>query len=172
MLSVLTTMAKFTQRTSIPRDTTYAAALSLLQNHDFILRLDPEFMSYTCDATPAEGDADPDIRYYTVTHHMAALPRGLWDTTVCFKVQLTNIANGVRWRINAPLGVGQTSFWMVERGEPGADVGPGAEEPLWLVEDVEIRCSRLLVGTVRGKVEANLQGIHRKFFDRLVADEA
>lgn len=140
------------------------------------MRLDPEFVSYTCDAAPA--DANPDTKYYTVTDHMEALPRGLWDTTVSFKAQLTNIVNGVHWRINAPLGLVQTSFWMVERGEAedeaeaGAGAGAGAEAPLWLVEEVEIRCSRLLVGTVRGKVQANSQGIHRKFFDRLVAGEA
>lgn len=167
--SVLNTIATLTQRTALPHGIKHDAAIALLQNHDFILRLDPEFMSYTCDTAPA--DANPDTKYYTVTDHMEALPRGLWDTTVAFTAQLTNIEKGVHWRINAPLGLVQTSFWTVER-EAGAGAGAEAEPPLWLVEEVEIRCSRLLVGTVRAKVEANSEGIHRKFVDRLVADVA
>lgn len=41
-----------------------------------------------------------------------------------------------------------------------------------LVEDVEIKASRLLVGTVKGKCEENWRGIHGRFVGHLKEGEA
>lgn len=44
----------------------------------------------------------------------------------------------------------------------------GEGEGEWsLVEDVEIKASRLLTGTVRGKCEENWRGVHGRFVDHL-----
>ena len=96
---------------------------------------------------------------------MHALPAGLWDTTVRFAAEITDREDGVEWVVRAPLGLVQTSLWTVERDEAPAD---GAEGERWtLVEDVTIRCSRLLVGTVRGKCEENWRGTHERWVAQL-----
>ncbi|KAJ3561816.1 hypothetical protein NPX13_g8797 [Xylaria arbuscula] len=41
---------------------------------------------------------------------------------------------------------------------------------LELVEDVFINCSRLVMGIVKGQVENNWRGIHKKLIDKLVKD--
>ena len=55
------------------------------------------------------------------------------------------------------MGVVLETFWRVR----------DAEEGMVLVEDVTVRCSRLLVGIVRGQCEGNWRGIHGKVVARL-----
>jgi hypothetical protein len=90
---------------------------------------------------------------------MEALPRGLWDTTVKFKCEITDVEDGVKRIILAPMGLVQVSLWKLVEEEEG----------LFLVEDVDITCSRLLMGTVKGKCEQGWRGIHAKFAERLAA---
>ena len=66
--------------------------------------------------------------------------------------------------VRAPLGLVQTSRWTVERDEAAAE---GEDERWTLVEDVTIRCSRLLVGTVRAKCEENWRGTHERWLAQL-----
>jgi hypothetical protein len=97
---------------------------------------------------------------------MHTLPRGLWDTNVSFNAEITDVENGVKWVIKAPLGLVQTSAWSVEPAEEKDGV-EGEEGRLVLVEDVEIRCSRLLIGTVSAKCEENWRGVHGRWVEHL-----
>jgi hypothetical protein len=105
---------------------------------------------------------------------MRALPKGLWDSTVSFENEMTDIEDGVSFVIRAPLGLVQTTSWRVLRTadlkvEEVADKEGERQEGEWsLVEDVEIRANRLLVGTVRGKCEENWKGVHGRFVEQLV----
>lgn len=98
---------------------------------------------------------------------MHTLPKGLWDTTVTFEADITNTGDGIEWLIRAPLGLVQRTTWRVIKRESlgkeeGALVVDGEGE--WsLVEDVEIRANRVLVGTVKGKCEENWRGVHERF---------
>jgi hypothetical protein len=96
---------------------------------------------------------------------MHALPAGLWDTTVRFAAEITDRDDGVEWVVRAPLGLVQTSLWTVERDD--AAEGQEGGERWVLVEDVTIRCSRLLVGTVRAKCEENWKGTHERWVAQL-----
>lgn len=110
---------------------------------------------------------------------MRTLPKGLWDTTVTFEADITNTADGIEWEIRAPLGLVQRTTWrLVARASLAGEVGnvvagegewsDGVGEGEWsLVEDVEIKASRLLTGTVRGKCEANWRGVHGRFVRHL-----
>ncbi|KAF2652002.1 hypothetical protein K491DRAFT_605800, partial [Lophiostoma macrostomum CBS 122681] len=176
---VFTTTATLHHTTPLPPSTTFAAALSKLQDHELLIRLDPEFASY--ETLPAPPDA-PNTKRYKVTDHMHTLPKGLWDTTVSFESLITNTETGVEWVIKAPLGLVQRTTWrVVEGGEvqdevkaegegKGDRTGDGNGEGLCLVEDVEITASRLLVGTVKGKCEENWKGIHGRFVGHLQGD--
>lgn len=90
-----------------------------------------------------------------------------------FGAEITDTEEGVEWIIRAPLGLVQRSVWeIVDVGEGKGDEGNGegkGEGRLVLVEDVEISCSRLLVGTVRGKCEENWRGVHAGFVEKVVA---
>lgn len=124
---------------------------------------------------------DPNPRgtkSYKVTDHMQALPKGLWNSTVTFEAHVTNEEHGNEYMVKAPLGLVQLSKWTIEpatEGEMYLDSNESAtgddtpKQAEWcLVEDVEIRASRLLVGTVKGKCEANWRGIHQKFIAALL----
>lgn len=162
--------------TPLPLGTRFEDAITNLQNHDLLIKLDPELAHY--ESLPSEESA-PNTKRYKVMDHMHTLPKGLWDTTVTFESQITNTEDGVEWVIKAPLGLVQRTTWKLVRSE---DVGKGKEKVVeddqsrsskeekseWsLIEDVEIKASRLLVGTVKGKCEQNWKGIHGKFVGHL-----
>jgi hypothetical protein len=94
---------------------------------------------------------------------MNALPAGLWDTTVTFEAEMTDLEDGVEWVIKAPLGLVQRTTWRCLRAEEG--------EGWALVEDVQITANRMLVGTVRGKCEENWKGAHGKFIQFLEGEK-
>jgi hypothetical protein len=67
------------------------------------------------------------------------------------------------------MGLVQTSLWTVEeaKAEDGGVEQENVEGRLVLVEDVEIKCSRLLMGTVKGKCEENWKGVHQRWITKL-----
>ena len=65
------------------------------------------------------------------------------------------------WRVKEVTGAG-----VEEAGGEGGEAGPGLE----LVEEVTIRCSRLLVGIVKSQCEADWKSIHGKMVARLVGE--
>ena len=178
---VFNTSAHLHHRTPLPAGTTLAQAQRVFRNHDALLRLDPDLQHYeettTTATTGGTGDDSaqpPNTRIYRVTDVMHALPAHLWDTTVAFTAEITDRSDGVEWVVRAPLGLVQTSLWTVERagegegGEESAGDGGGAAEERWvLVEDVTIRCSRFLVGTVKAKCEENWKGTHQRWLAQL-----
>jgi len=138
-----------------------------MRNHDLLIRLDPDLLSYEELPPPADA-ANPETKYYKVTDTIHTLPAHLWDTTVSFRAEITDIERGVEWVVRAPLGLVQRSFWTVEvAGEMDEVDEEEREKRLVLVEDVEIRCSRLLVGTAKGKCEENWKGVHKRWLEQL-----
>ncbi|KAF2746632.1 hypothetical protein M011DRAFT_477869 [Sporormia fimetaria CBS 119925] len=157
--------------TPLPSGVTFDAAVTKLQDHDLLIRLDPELAHYETLPSP---DNAPQTKRYKVTDHMHTLPKGLWDTTVTFESLITNSKDGVEWVIKAPLGLLQTTTWRIvgvkELDEVDKEEGKHLKESEWaLVEDVEIKGSRLLVGTVKGKCEGAWRGIHARFVGELTA---
>jgi hypothetical protein len=103
---------------------------------------------------------------------MHTLPKGLWDTTVTFEADITNTEDGIEWIIRAPLGLVQRTTWRVLKtealgSEEGANIAGGELGEWSLVEDVEIKANRMLVGTVKGKCEENWRGVHGRFVEHL-----
>src|SRR6201995_2380738 len=164
---VLNTTANLHHRTVLPANATKEKALAIFRNHDNLIRLDPDLQNY--ETMPAEPSDSPQTKRYNITDVMHTLPRGLWDTTVSFSAEITDIDDGVEWVVRAPLGLVQKSIWTVE---PAAEKDTEAEgeafDGRWvLVEDVEITCSRLLLGTVKGKCEENWRGVHQRWIQKL-----
>jgi hypothetical protein len=149
--------------TPLPPEVPFSAALAKLQDHDLLIRLDPELAHY--EALPSSTDA-PQTKRYKVTDNMRTLPKGLWDTTVTFEALMTNTGNGLEWMIKAPMGLIQKTTWNLVKSTESVQAGEQTGE--WsLVEDVEITANRLIVGTVKAKCEENWKGIHQKFIGHL-----
>lgn len=101
---------------------------------------------------------------YRVTDVVHAIPAGIWDTNVVSVYEFADLAEGVFVRIRSPLGVVMETVWRVADVEGGSSKnGVGLE----LVEEVTVRCSRLLLGIVKGACETNWRGIHGKMVERL-----
>jgi hypothetical protein len=98
---------------------------------------------------------------------MHALPKGLWDSTVTFEAEMTDTEDGILWIVKAPLGLVQRTTWRCLKRDGLAEQDRRGEGEWSLVEDVEIRANRLLVGTVKGKCEENWRGSHGKFCEHL-----
>lgn len=110
--------------------------------------------------TPVRGTACWRIK--EVVH---ALPAGLWDSEVVSSYEFTDIEDGLFVCIRSPLNVVLETFWRVrEAPQVQADEGEeGAVAPasgLEVVEEVTVKCSRLLVGTVKGACDGNWETIH------------
>ncbi|KAF2670187.1 hypothetical protein BT63DRAFT_424134 [Microthyrium microscopicum] len=171
------TTAHLHHRTLLPPTATLADANTVFANHDTLLHLDPEIVSYTSiDAPPtsAAEHTNAETNWYQVTDHMAGLPAGLWDTTIKYNISITPIENGIRRHVSATLGLEQESTWVVEEAS-AADLerevavdGEGKGKRLVLVEDIYITASRVLMGTVKGKCESAYPGIHAKWMQHVV----
>jgi hypothetical protein len=171
-LTAFTSTATLHHVTHLPPGTSFAHALQRLQNHDLLIRLDPELAHYETLPSPPSA---PATKRYKVTDNMHTLPKGLWDTTVTFEADITNTEDGIEWVIRAPLGLVQRTTWRVLKTESleregGAHMGGGQVGEWSLVEDVEIKANRILVGTVKGKCEENWRGVHARFVGHLHED--
>ena len=135
-----------------------------MQNHEFILTLDPEYVSHKPKMTPplacSGRQTHLDARHYTVTDHMDALPKKIWDSTVTFDAILTDVKNGTHWDIDGPGGYQQTSLWTVEVEE--------ADGSLVLVEEATITANRIIIGIIKNKILGNSPVIHQKYVDELL----
>ncbi|KAK0624701.1 hypothetical protein B0T17DRAFT_250452, partial [Bombardia bombarda] len=179
MASLFTTTARITHITPLPPTTTLPQAIAMLHDYDFILHCDPHLAKYemiptsTPPALPAaiqsrravavEGDNSSTATVsYSVTDVVHAIPAGLWDTNVVSTYEFTRLANGIFVRIKSPMAIVMDTVWEVKEGKEGLE----------MVEDVEIRCSRLLMGVVKGQCEGNWRAIHGKMVGRLEAEAA
>jgi hypothetical protein len=182
------TYSRLTKRLALPPSVTREAAVALLHNHDFILRLDPEFIKYEERSGPRSDETrEAGARYYTVTDVMTTLPHQIWESTVQFDAQLTNLENGVRWLIHAPLGLVQMSDWMIlqvpeDDSEEERQVEQDRREEgrrrvrikpqLFMVQDGSMKCNLFLARLIKSKVDENATGMNRKILEALVGDAA
>ncbi|OTB02318.1 hypothetical protein M426DRAFT_13620, partial [Hypoxylon sp. CI-4A] len=101
-------------------------------------------------------------------------------SSVVSREEFVDFRDGLWVRIRSPLAVVMETRWSIrekkrnknknkEEGE-GEGEGEGREVELELVEEVDISCSKLLLGIVKGQVDNNWKGIHAKIIGRLVED--
>lgn len=184
--AVLTGKASLLHTTAVPATVSRDAAVALLQDHEFFLRCDPHMTAFTPVDAAAEPDSKPVepipaargakaldgavAKVYRVTDLVHALPAGIWDSNVVSTYEFIDTAAGVFIRIRSPLSVVMETLWEVRDADKPAE-GDAAASGLLLAEDVEISCSRLLVGVVRSQCDANWKGIHEKMVKRLLGED-
>ncbi|KAI1106658.1 hypothetical protein F4804DRAFT_300100 [Jackrogersella minutella] len=176
-MSFFTGTTKLSNTSTIPSGDkiTKDAAVTLLHDHDFFLSCDPHYVSHR--ALPGDADdagrpasevyqlpagleavGSPAVRLYEVVDHV---PNPVWSSSVVSREKFVDLREGLWVRIRSPLAIVMETQWTIREADDGA---------LELVEDVEISCSKLLLGIVRGQVDANWKGIHAKIVARLVGD--
>lgn len=94
--------------------------------------------------------------YYTVTDKVHTLPAGLWDSNVESTNEFVKLDKGMFVRLYSPLNVVMETVWTVRETESGG---------LELVEDVLVKASRLLVGTVKNMCSTNWTTFHGKMVE-------
>lgn len=162
------TTATLRHVTPLPSGVLASDVVQLLQNHEFFIQCDPHMTKYEAIATA--DDPKPSIpedrnvtatsepTCYRVTDRVHTLPAGLWDSDVQSTYEFIKVEKGIFVRIRSPLSVSMETLWEA------TDTEEGSSE---LVEDVVIKCPRLLVGTVKSTCEADWKGIHERITAKL-----
>ncbi|KAG9231584.1 hypothetical protein BJ875DRAFT_469153 [Amylocarpus encephaloides] len=155
-MGFFTTTATVTHTIPLPANTPRVTVIELLRDHDFLIRIDPEMESYS--QTPsASSESDSLVKSYVIINDMPAIPKSLYDAKVKCDVVLTDVEDGTEGLVHAPLGVVQKGIWKVA----------GSEGNLELVIMTEIACSRLAMGIVKAKAEANGPVVKKGFLEAL-----
>jgi hypothetical protein len=140
----------------------------MLQDQPFFFACNPHTVSFSLlpsppPSTPSDPPLPPTIsplhpaKFYTATDVVHTLPAGLWDSKVVSTYEFTDLERGAFVRIRSPMGIVMDTVWTIQSEGEG----------LMLVEDITIRCSRLLMGVVKATCEAGWEGIHGKMVGRL-----
>lgn len=163
-MSFLTTTQTLITRHPLPPSIPLTHAISTLQNHSILLRLDPNRVKYSKVAAPPpassssqkkqdsatknpETSSAEETTYYTITNKLpGALGLG---KEINYSASLRNTAEGVNWDIQASMGIVQKSVWkiVVEEYKENEEV----KQRCVLVEEMEITGNRLLVGIVKDR---------------------
>ncbi|KAI1142891.1 hypothetical protein F5Y05DRAFT_366548 [Hypoxylon sp. FL0543] len=191
-MSFFTGTAKMVNTSPIPGEAgghkiTKEAAVALLHDHDFFLKCEPHYVSHRTLA-PQQPDANvdasaakrayqlppgleplgsPAVKLYEVVDHV---PNPVWSSSVVSKEEFVDFRDGLWVRIRSPLAVVMETKWTIRERSGAGGEQEEEEGGLELVEDVDISCSKLLLGIVKAQVDDNWKGIHGKIVDRLVED--
>ncbi|KAM0283649.1 hypothetical protein ACHAQH_002428 [Verticillium albo-atrum] len=158
MASFLNTTQTLTHLTPIPPPATRTDSIAMLHDHEHLIKCSPAMSKFELITSPSPAPAPlpagitplGDTKCYQVTDVVHTLPAGLWDSDIVSTYEFTNLADGLFVRIRSPMSIVLETVWSIE-GE-----GEGPE----MKETVTIKCSRLLVGVIRGQCEGNWKVIH------------
>ncbi|KAH7368312.1 hypothetical protein B0T11DRAFT_62820 [Plectosphaerella cucumerina] len=156
-MSFLNTTQTLSHVSALPPPITREAAIAMLHNHEHFISCSPNNPKREPAPAPSPPPELPagvvglrPTDFFRVTEVVHALPAGLWDSDVISTYEFTDIEDGLFVRIRSPLNVLLETFWRVRDGAAGLEV----------VEDVTMKCSRLLIGVVKGACDGNWPKIH------------
>ncbi|KAI1376267.1 hypothetical protein F4677DRAFT_86830 [Hypoxylon crocopeplum] len=181
-MSFFTGTTKLVNTSPVPPSVTKAAAVALLHDHAFFLKTEPHYVSHRALPPPADSSNEdastaklayqlppgieplgkPAVKLYEVVDNV---PNPVWSSSVVSKEEFVDLADGLWVRIRSPLAVVMETRWTI-RERKGGDEEGGLE----LVEDVDISCSKLLLGIVKAQVDNNWKLIHANIMAKLVED--
>ncbi|KAF7555370.1 hypothetical protein G7Z17_g2191 [Cylindrodendrum hubeiense] len=154
--------------TAIPAGIPASKAIKLLQDHEFFLSCDPHMIKFELMPTPSdpaptvpdEREVEPiaSAKVYTVTDRIHTLPAGLWDSDVVSTCEYFDLEDGLFIRLQSPMSVVMETVWQITEAEDGS---------YELVEDIVIKCSRLLLGYIKNTCESGWHSVHGKIIEKL-----
>lgn len=162
----------FTNVTPLPSNVTREVAIAMLHNHDEMIELNPMVIEHHPIKTPRDAPADEflDCVWQELTDKVNYLPGGLVKGKVSYKACFHDLPTGLQTHIYAPTGLDIREKWsicgtlpgeMPERRELGSNAPASG---LYLKEECDMRCNRLLSSFVR----KNLDEAHKVLVERIM----
>ncbi|ROW12207.1 hypothetical protein VMCG_00349 [Cytospora schulzeri] len=162
-MSFFNTSASLVHSSKLPNQVSQKQGITMLHDHEFFMQCNPHMEEFdvigqVSDAALPDGiEAQSPTTSYKVIDKVATLPKGIWDSTVESTYEFTNTELGLFVRIKSPLNVVMDTVWEIRESDSGLE----------LVEDSNIKCSRLLIGVVKSLNEGGWSHIHDKMLNRL-----
>ncbi|KAJ9498127.1 hypothetical protein H2202_006277 [Exophiala xenobiotica] len=162
----------FTNITPLPSQVSREVAIAMLHNHDEMIELNPMVIEHHPIKTPRDAPADEflDCVWQELTDKVHYLPGGLVKGKVSYKACFHDTPFGLQTHIYAPTGLDIREKWSIGGSLPGEPAEPrelGVDVPrqgLYLREDCDMRCNRMLSGFVR----KNLDNAHKVLIERIM----
>jgi hypothetical protein len=163
----------FTTITPLPPNIPRKLAIALLQNHKEMIELNPLVIDHHPIKAPKNAAAD---EFFAVWHEMTDRVQyvpgmgKLASSKVSYKGVFHDMPWGLQTHIYAPLGLDIRDKWQIRGNQPGeprevrelGDTAP--HDGLYLKEEVDMTCPRMMVGFVK----KNLVNAHAVLVDRLL----
>lgn len=147
---LLETSAKIHHESVFPSDLNLESAISVLHDHESLIKMDPYLVSY--HPLPALASS-PTTKCYKVFERCDNLPK-MFSPDQNADLQYTDLPNGIHTWVNSSMGLISDTHLTIEKRKNGTTV---------IVEDAVVRCSRLWMPIVKSQCEANWREVHRKF---------
>ena len=163
----------FTTITPLPASIPRKLATALLQNHKEMIELNPLVIDHHPIKAPKNAAAD---EFFAVWHEMTDRVQyvpgmgKMASSKVTYKGVFHDMPWGLQTHIYAPLGLDIRDKWQIRGNQPGEarevrELGDKApHDGLYLREDVDMTCPRMMVGFVK----KNLITAHAVLVDRLM----
>jgi hypothetical protein len=163
----------FTTITPLPANIPRKLAIALLQNHKEMIELNPLVIDHHPIKAPKNAAAD---EFFAVWHEMTDRVQyvpgmgKMASSKVSYKGVFHDMPWGLQTHIYAPLGLDIRDKWQIRGNQPGEprevrELGDKApHDGLYLREDVDMTCPRMMVGFVK----KNLVNAHAVLVDRLM----
>ncbi|KAL1984389.1 hypothetical protein VTN96DRAFT_9168 [Rasamsonia emersonii] len=167
----------FTHITPLPSYVPRDVVVDILHSHGEMIELNPLVTSHRrCDPPPALALPDElEAAWYEITDRISYLPGGLLSGSVTYYGCFHDLPRGLQTHVHAPAGLEIRAKWQVcgnMPGEPRAPVELGMEklripkEGLYLREDVDLRCSLVLLGMVKKNLKKSHAGLVERLLER------
>lgn len=156
-MAVLNSTGNLLIRTKLPPGVTQKQGVAMLHDRDFFINCDPLLEKYEATGEVADPSLPDRITAigpttsYRIVDIVPNIPKAVWGSSVESTYEFTNVERGLFCRIHSPMNVLMEALWEVR----DADDGEGLE----LVEDADIRCSKLLLGIVKSQCEAGGESV-------------
>ncbi|KIV78134.1 hypothetical protein PV11_09882 [Exophiala sideris] len=162
----------FTNITPLPPQVSREVAIAMLHNHDEMIELNPMVIEHHPIKTPRDAPADEflDCVWQELTDKVHYLPGGMMKGKVTYRACFHDTPHGLQTHIYAPTGLDIREKWSIGGTLPGEPPEPrelGVDVPrqgLYLREDCDMRCNRMLSGFVR----KNLDKAHKVLIERIM----
>lgn len=154
--AVLNGTSNIVIKSKLPPGVTRAQGIRMLHDKDFFINCDPHLAKYEATGEVADPDALParaqrgtaagrPTYAYKILDVVPNVPKAVWGSEVQSTYEFTDVERGLFCRIRSPLNVHMEALWEIRDADDGG---------LELVEDADIRCSKLLLGLVKSQCEA------------------
>lgn len=140
-------------KAKLPAGVTKEQGIAMLHDTDFFINCDPCLDKYELLEKEKADPGLPDrikplgpTSVYKIHDIVENVPKGIWGSNVESKYEFTDVEHGLFCRLYSPLSVTLEALWEIREAEDG----DGFE----IVEEAEIKASRMLVGIVKGQSES------------------